>query len=91
MASWTTTSLAQSKTGLDTYGCFEYNRASKEQGTDVKSQDFRKFMIDKIRSFENWAWKDAIENPEDWGDYDLEEWFGLFRDYIEEDLKNEVV
>lgn len=87
MASWSTISLAVLKTALDFHVSFAYNGDNKEQGTDVKSQDFRTFIIDQIRAFEAWAWKDGMENPEDWEKViSTKQWMDLFLDYIDGDV-----
>ena len=49
----------------------------------MNSFDFREHMINKIRSFENWAWKDSIEQSEVWEDTTtFEQWFALFKEFI---------
>ena len=49
----------------------------------MDSQDFRKFMIDTLRGFENWAWKDSMENPADYKDFTISDWYKMFTDYME--------
>lgn len=51
----------------------------------MNSQDFRSFIIRKIRAFESWAWRDSMDNPEDWNDLDEAAWIKLFEEYLNND------
>ena len=44
----------------------------------MKSQEFRSYMIDRIREFDKWAWKDEADSPEDYENMTKELWFELF-------------
>ncbi len=47
--------------------------------------DFRAEMIEKIRAFENWAWRDEIQNPEEWISMGFQEWFEMFENWMQND------
>lgn len=57
----------------------------------MDSQDFRMFMIQKLRAFESWAWKDAMENPHDYKNYVFSDWYKMFQTYVEENNSEKVV
>jgi hypothetical protein len=48
----------------------------------MDSLEFRQKMINSLRAFEYWAWKDCCEHPEDWNDPTFEEWQIMFNDYL---------
>lgn len=45
--------------------------------------DFRTLMLQKIRAFDSWAWKDARENPQDYEDMQFWDWFNMFKTFVE--------
>jgi len=51
----------------------------------MDSFDFRRIMIEKIRAFEVYAWKDSNENPQDYEDMTFDRWMELFKEYSEND------
>ena len=51
----------------------------------MKSMDFRQQMLVKLRAFEGWAWKDELENPDDWKNMDFKSWVKMFNEYLEND------
>ncbi len=49
--------------------------------------DFRAEMMERIRAFESWAWKDSLENPDEW-DFDsmsFQEWMEMFDNWMQND------
>jgi hypothetical protein len=48
----------------------------------MTAQEFRSEMIERIRAFDRWAYKDQIVSPEDYSDYEFQEWFELFEDWL---------
>lgn len=40
-------------------------------------------MINSVRSFDKWAWKDVAAHPSDYEDYTLEDWIRLYEDFRE--------
>ncbi len=49
----------------------------------MTSIDFRSLLIQEVREFENWVWKDSRENPDDYQDMTYEKWYDLFNGYRE--------
>lgn len=51
----------------------------------MTSQEFRTEMINKIRAFDAWAYKDELADPECYRDYEFQEWFELFDQWMQND------
>lgn len=51
----------------------------------MTAQEFRSEMILKIRSFDDFAYKDQLANPADYTDYGFQEWFELFEEFMQND------
>jgi hypothetical protein len=67
---------------LDSHAHLRYNGSTRTRN-NVNSFDFRKIMIEKIRAFETWAWRDSNDNPEDYANMDFASWSALFAEYLE--------
>jgi len=52
----------------------------------MDSFEFRRIMIEKIRAFESYAWKDSNENPDDYQGLDFDGWLQLFNEYAETEV-----
>jgi len=51
----------------------------------MTAQEFRTEMINKIRAFDAWAYKDQLANPSEYEDYEFQEWFELFEGWLQND------
>lgn len=54
----------------------------------MKPEDFRAFMIGQIRAFDNWAWLDIQQNPQDWVDMNKQDLFNMFETFIKDELND---
>jgi hypothetical protein len=52
----------------------------------MNSQEFRMFLIDRLRDFEKWAWRDSTENPGDYKDFTVQDWYTMFLEYMENEI-----
>lgn len=53
----------------------------------MNADEFRTFMMEHVRGFHNWSWRDAIQNPDDWKpDMTASEWLAMFFDYVSGDI-----
>lgn len=51
----------------------------------MRLEDFRSLMINNVREFDKWAWKDQMENPQDWEETMTEQdWLNMFNTFIED-------
>jgi hypothetical protein len=75
--------LGPVKKRLDSYPIFRYNGINESENTCMKQEEFRTFMMQNLREFDSWAWKDRMKNPGDWNDLDTKEsWLDMFVTYI---------
>lgn len=51
----------------------------------MNSLDFRSALLEKLRAFDSWAWKDSRDNPQDYEGMDFWAWFDMFKTYLEND------
>lgn len=49
----------------------------------MNAQEFRTHMIERIRAFDKWAYKDQLDNPEEYAEMDCPGWWKLFQDFVE--------
>lgn len=83
--SWTDVLTPKLKTVVDLGGCFRYNGLNKARVV-MTAQEFRSLMIEKIRAFDKWAYKDQLDNPQDYNNVQLGDWWSMFVNYVENDL-----
>ena len=52
----------------------------------MNSFDFRANMMESLRAFDAWAWKDIMENPDEWDldSMEFQEWFEMFDSYLQD-------
>lgn len=48
-------------------------------------EEFRSTMIEKIRAFDQWLYKDAMSNPADYQHYGFQEYFELFEEWLRDE------
>lgn len=52
----------------------------------MNAQEFRSFLIEKARSFDRWAYKDQMDNPQDYANAQLGDWWQQFITFVENDI-----
>ena len=50
----------------------------------MTAEEFRSEMIIRIRGFDSWAYKDQLQNPADYSNFEFSDWFDMFNDYMEQ-------
>lgn len=50
----------------------------------MRPEEFRTEMIRKIRDFDTWLYKDAMSNPRDYDNYEFQEFFELFQEWLDD-------
>lgn len=51
----------------------------------MRPEAFRPEMIEKIRAFDIWLYKDAMTNPAAYEGYTFQEYFELFQEWLQND------
>lgn len=51
----------------------------------MSAEEFRSAMIQKVRAFDSWAYKDQLANPAEYVDYSFDDWMDLFSEHMKND------
>jgi hypothetical protein len=52
---------------------------------NMNAQEFRTFLINKVREFDRFAWKDSLENPSEYAKYQQQDWWHMFMEFMSDE------